>query len=258
MEIIKKYVVLILVFAIAVKNDMEWLAMLSFVTFVIGLEDVRKFLKNMMIKIERSKKCKISKDGFEFQEGEAMPISSSSVEEKESSVSADKFTQYFLEGNFALSQQKDYDKAKEKFEKAVEIDDNDYQTHVSLGLVYSILGDNDNSIKHSKKALELKPSSFVPQFNFAVAINHKYDSKHSLPEYMKAEKYAEEEKLSRVSIIIGKLNLFLGHDYRQLGDKEEACKRYDRAEEIFRVYNTPESWHWLQETYEGIEMNERR
>ncbi|MFH1901896.1 MAG: hypothetical protein ABIK26_06575, partial [Candidatus Omnitrophota bacterium] len=50
-----------------------------------------------------------------------------------------------------------------------------------------------------------------------------------------------------------KLNLFLGHDYRDSGERKEALLRYEKAQRIFEIYKSiPEASFWLNDTNRNI------
>lgn len=166
--------------------------------------------------------------------------------EKRSGVLPEFYT-YSEQGNIFL-QQGDIKKAKEMFEKAEIIEPGNFNVQVALGLIYNILKENKKSVDYSKKALEIKPDSFIPRFNLAIATNHLFGYIKSLPEYLRAEKIAERLGIGE-TIVTGKLNLFLGHDYRDSGERKEALLRYEKAQRIFEIYKSiPEASFWLNDT----------
>jgi len=206
---------------------------------VANIEVIKELeFKGLKLKTERvAKASSLPKDSIEL--------------DYKSGISSE-FYHNFSNG-YRLLQHKETKKAKEFLERAIQLEPDNFETHVSLGLVYSILGENNNSIEHSKAALKIKPNSFVPQFNLAVATNHLYGSTKSLQEYLEAEKIAKELGMGE-TVTIGKLNLFVGHDHRDAGQIGEALKRYRRAEEIFRMYNTTEARFWLNKTIVSIKQ----
>ena len=58
-------------------------------------------------------------------------------------------------------------------------------------------------------------------------------------------------------ITVGKLNLFLGHDYRDTRNYPEALKHYWIARDIFKGYDTPEAHYWLRDAHNEINRIER-
>lgn len=243
-----------IIFILALKFHMEALAVLSLLGLLVSVKRVKMFIERIMLKLENSKKGGIGVLNWD----EPLAITSpydSMISERRSGISSAEFSKYFEQGNFALRQH-DIPKAKEMFGKAEERDPEDFQVQVSLGLICNLLGENKKSIEHSRKALHIKPNSFVPQFNLAVAINHFLGSENSLLEYIKAEDIAKRENMED-TVTVGKLNLFIGHDCREAGDFAEARKRYGKAETIFKLYNTAEAHFWRNDTLKNIELLER-
>ena len=135
-------------------------------------------------------------------------------------------------------------------ESAVEKYPDNFKANVFLGFAYDLnpINEPSKAVKYNQKALEVKPASFLPQFNLAVATNHVDGPIKSLAEYLKAEEYARKEGVDPDSEIMGKLNLFLADDYKNTGQLGEAEPHYKRAEEILsRLVEKGDrtSQHWL-------------
>ncbi len=139
---------------------------------------------------------------------------------------------------------------------AIEKYPKNYEANLFLGFIYDLnpINQPDKAVVYSKKALEIKPESFIPQFNLAVATNHVSGSEISLQEYLKAEEAAKREGVDINSEIMGKLNLFLAHDYKNTKQYDEALKRYAEAEKILSALVTKgdrTSQHWLDAALKG-------
>lgn len=136
-------------------------------------------------------------------------------------------------------------------EAAVERYPNNFEANLFLGFAYDITPINNpaKAVHFSREALKLQPRSFIPQFNLAVATNHVEGYQKSMSEYEKAEEYAKEQNIDDKSEIIGKLNLFLAHDYLQSGRLKDAKDRYEKAKEILANLvskGDKTSRHWLE------------
>jgi len=242
-----------LIFIFSVLFRLQALAIICLLMSIIGWHRFQSFVLAILAKIEESPEGTIP--GFSWKDPQATISSEDSmIQQRSSGIPAMDFSKYYEQGRFAMKHG-NIPLARKMFEQAEEIDSDDVQVQISLGLIYNMLGENKKSIEHSKRALDLLPDNFVPQFNLAVATNHFLGSEKSLPEYLKAEKMAENSNLME-TVTIGKLNLFLGHDYRETGDLKEARRRYDRAKRIFKLYNTPDANFWLKDTYKNIEILE--
>jgi tetratricopeptide (TPR) repeat protein len=75
---------------------------------------------------------------------------------------------YSAQGMKALDEQK-YDAAVELFTKAVAEDPKDYGARFNLGLAYSFLGKDGDSIPQYKAALELKPGLYEAELNLGIS-----------------------------------------------------------------------------------------
>jgi Tfp pilus assembly protein PilF len=85
----------------------------------------------------------------------------------------------------AYVEMKDFDKARDAFEKGLEKhpDPNDVlaqEATVTLGAVYFAKGDNDKSIEYFQKALAAKPGAPTPTLGMAKAYLSKGDSAKAL------------------------------------------------------------------------------
>jgi len=240
-------IILCILFIVSLRLKMQILAIFMSVLLIIGIRRIRMFLLKLMEKIERSKKGGFGWFLWEEPQETDLPKKIDSPIDIANGQTPKEFIRYYEHGRAAL-QFGDKEQAKIMFEKAFEMDHNNIEINISLGLVYNMLGQNEKAVECNKRALALSPNNFTAQFNLAVATNHLHGSTSSLPEYLEAEKIAQETGLIE-NITIGKLNLFLGHDYRETGNLEEAHRRYREAERIFKLYDTPDSKFWLKDTY---------
>jgi len=76
---------------------------------------------------------------------------------------------YSAEGMKALDAQK-YDAAVELFTKAATQDPKDYGARFNLGLAYSLLGKDADSIPQYRAALELKPGLYEAELNLGISL----------------------------------------------------------------------------------------
>ena len=152
---------------------------------------------------------------------------------------------YFDRGNFPA--------ARDEFDKLSFISTHSFEAHLMLGLIYEVMGDYEPSIEHSKKALEIIPESFNAQFNLAVATNHFYTWKESLPLYLKTEEYAGKQNIGD-EVSRGKLNLFIGNNLKDKGDISGAKERYSKAKEILENINTDVARFWLELAVDSLNL----
>ena len=83
---------------------------------------------------------------------------------------------YSADGMKAL-EARQYDAAVANFTKAAAADPTDYSAHFHLGLAYSLLERDAESVAEYKKALELKPGLYEAQLNLGIVLVR--SSKHS-------------------------------------------------------------------------------
>lgn len=123
------------------------------------------------------------------------------------------------------------------FEDALKIKSDDINLHIQLSIIYGEKvrdrGGKEKAIEHCKDVLKIDKNNISGKFNLAIYTNHLKGSKDSLPIYLEVESLIRMQGLLG-SEIEGKLNLFIGHDYKNVGDKVEAEKRYDKAIAILK------------------------
>lgn len=132
---------------------------------------------------------------------------------------------------------KRHDLAIECFEKALKQKQNDIGLHLVLSGIYGEgvggVEGKKKAIAHCRKAIKIDKKNYSGWFNLAVYTNHLKGASESLPIYQKAERLIISQGLQG-SEIEGKLNLFIGHDYRDTGNKLETRNRYDKAISILQ------------------------
>lgn len=122
-------------------------------------------------------------------------------------------------------------------EDALRIKPTDTNLRNWLSIIYGEkLNNKEKAIFHCNKILEIEPKNISAMFNLAVYTNHSKGSEKSLPIYLKVEELIHEQKIPEDSEIYAKLNLFIGHDYRFIKNKDidEARRRYEKAISIFQ------------------------
>lgn len=126
------------------------------------------------------------------------------------------------------------EQAIECFEDATTIKPEDIGLHIMLGYIYGeVVKDKQKAISHCERALEIDPNSTSAQFNLAVYTSHLKGYKSSLPLYEKAEELIKKQNLTE-SELYGKLNIFLGHDLKHSGRREDAKKHYETSISILK------------------------
>lgn len=244
----------LIVFVYALKHQMEAVAITFALLTIIGGQRIRDFVLAIFSKLEQSDEGGAGPFSWK-KPRDPVPLPKSDLKkidiDVETGIIPEDFYKLFQAGISSL-QRGDIQKTKEMFENAEELDPNNFEVYTQLGYVYDLTHEYQKSIDHSKRALEIKPDSFTPQFNLAVATNHLYGAVKSLSEYLKAEDIARNAGNIDDKITIGKLNLFLGHDYRDIRNYEEALERYNSAKTIFTLCDTPEAQTWLKDANDNI------
>jgi len=125
-----------------------------------------------------------------------------------------------------------HDLATECFEDALKIKPGSIGLHLELSVIYGEkIGDSESkqrAINHCEEVLKIDPNNLSAKFNLAVYTNHIKGSEKSLSIYLDAEKLIRKQGMIN-SLIDGKLNIFVGHDYKNTGDRNEAKLRYEKA-----------------------------
>lgn len=242
-----RYILTILL-VISLLQQLQILAIACILFIIIGMRRGEEFISNILTKIENSEIGKIGGVEWGLRQKGALPDEIRKREEVRFSTFYRYFNRgyiYFKQGNFIA--------ALKEFEKAEEIDSQNFEVCVMLGLLNNILGENEASIFYSKRALKIKPGEFVPMFNMAIATNHLLGYTKSLQLYLEAETYANNEGIGE-TVDRGKLNLFLGHDFRDSKDFTKAKERYLKSKEILEKINTEEAKIWLKHAIDNLKI----
>lgn len=241
--------ILAVIIGISLAQRLQVIAIVCGLLIIVGIHRFAEFLSNMLTTIEKSERGEIAGVKWELHQRGALPDGICMLAKERLGT----FSRYFNRGYMYFRQGNTIAAIKE-FEKAEEIDPQNFDVHVMLGLFNNVVGENEASIFHSKKALKIKPEAFVPQFNMAVATNHLLGYSKSLPLYLEAEKYANKEGLGQVTVLRGKLNLFIGHDHRDSKDFDKARKCYLKAKEILEKIGTEEAKIWLKHAVDNFKI----
>ncbi len=144
------------------------------------------------------------------------------------SYAQDSAVEYAKTG-FAYMEKGLFDKAKEEFKKALQIDPNDYVGHYGMGLVYSNKSMLDDAIASYKKAIAITP-------DFARAYIHlgiDYAAKGMLEEAASAyEKAVALNPAFKDSEYFSNVYFALGFQHKKKGMLDEAILAYKKAIEI--------------------------
>lgn len=129
---------------------------------------------------------------------------------------------------------KEWSKAAIYIEAALEVKPDDFSLRSQLIVIYGeYMGDKEKAIYHCNKILAKDPNNVSAKFNLAVYTNHLKGSEYSLPIYRETEELMKKQKLMG-SELDGKLNIFIGHDIRNLESKVKAKERYEKAITILK------------------------
>jgi tetratricopeptide (TPR) repeat protein len=104
---------------------------------------------------------------------------------------------------YVAIQMKDYNEAKEAYEKLLALDENDDMAHALLANALHKLGDESGAEKHHEKAIALDPDYAPHHFNYANTLYDLGRNKEALAGYKKA--YELDNSIEVAKEMIGKL-----------------------------------------------------
>lgn len=144
---------------------------------------------------------------------------------------------------------KEWRKVAKYVEEALQAEPDNIGLRLQLSIIYGErIGDKEMAIYHCQEVLKRDHGNISAKFNLAVYTNHFKGAAYSLTIYREAEQFIEGQGFKGTEIS-GKLNLFIGHDFRDIGNKPEAERRYRKAIEILgKLANQGDeaSAFWLQ------------
>ena len=134
----------------------------------------------------------------------------------------DKSLGYYIIGTVHFNN-KDYSKAKEYYQLALECDNNNFVTLYQLALCYLDLQDYHGAIETTEKALSLYPEQpLFYLFNGMAYFNLK-DYENTVTVLEKGRKLSANKELTT------NFDTYIGDTYHQLGNKQKAYEAYDRV-----------------------------
>lgn len=140
----------------------------------------------------------------------------------------------FERGKKALNE-KDYEKAKEHFQKALELNANNVPAYLYLARLYLREKNYLNARDQAFNALKLNPELFSAHFLCGVAEFHLQNWERALAYFEKAKKLIPYDGISYY---------YVGRTYENLGNLLKAKENYKRALEI-----GPKNAFWYQDCY---------
>lgn len=107
---------------------------------------------------------------------------------------------WFIMG-MAYFNKQDYEKAIECYKKAIEIKPDKHDAWFFMGLTYVDKQDYDNAIKCYKKAIEIKPDDYITLYNMGIAYGNKQDDEKSIECYKKAVEFKSDYTDAYINLI---------------------------------------------------------
>jgi|GEM_PF-5542007 len=258
-SIIRIIAALIVFYIVYCKSEQQILAIVCLVVAILGVRKINKYASIVINKFEHSTRGKIPGIGEydisedKTKEVETPPSLSKSIQS--AMLRADNFSDALGRATKFIML-KEWSGAVHFMEEALQFNPDDVNLRLQLVVIYGEqIGDKAKAIKHCEEILKKDPENVSAKFNLAVYTNHWKGSKYSLPIYLEAEKLIERKGLSKTEID-GKLNIFIGHDYRNTSDKDEARIRYNKAITILgklAAQGDQASGFWLNDAKRNLE-----
>jgi Tfp pilus assembly protein PilF len=132
-----------------------------------------------------------------------------------------------------------------EFQKSIELNPRDKETHNALGYVYMNLSNYDKAIKHYRKAVALD-SSYSEAHNNLCFLNYK------MGKWDKAIKYCEKALGNQLYKTPEKAFYNLGRTYYKKQEYEKSITAFNDA--IIRLPNQPNVYYALALTYNAMKM----
>lgn len=241
------------------ETEQQILAIACLIVVILGIRKINKYASIAINKFERSTKGKIPGIGeYDISEDRTKEVETPAPLNKSIQLAmlrADNFSEALGRATKFIML-KEWPGAAHFIEEALQFNPDDVNLRLQLVVIYGErIGDKAKAIKHCEEVLKREPENVSAEFNLAVYINHWKGSKYSLPIYLEAEKMIKNKGLSDTEIG-GKLNIFIGHDYRNTGNKEEARTRYNKAIAILgklAAQGDQTSAFWLNDAKKNLE-----
>ncbi len=125
------------------------------------------------------------------------------------------------------STERDSESAFRAARKAVELDDEDSNAHLALGLAYVTEGDAVATIAEFKSAIKLNPSSAWAHYRLGSALLHSGRAEEAIPHFHTALRMSPKDTLSspRVHARLSETHLFLKQNEEAVAWGREATRR---------------------------------
>ncbi len=258
-SIVRIIAALIVFYVVYYETEQQILAVSCLVVVILGVRKINKYASIAINKFERSTKGKIPGIGeYDITEDRTKEVETPVSLDKSiqsAMLRADHFSNALVRATKFIML-KEWPRAAHFIEEALQFNPEDINLRLQLVVIYGErIGDKAKAITHCAEVLKRDPENVSAKFNLAVYTNHWKGSKYSLPIYLEAEKLIEKKGLSRTEID-GKLNIFIGHDYRNTGDKERARTRYNNAIAILgklAAQGEQTSVFWLNDVRKNLE-----
>jgi tetratricopeptide (TPR) repeat protein len=250
---------LIVFYIVYRESPQQILAIAFMVVAFLGVKKINKYALITIDKFERSIRGKIPVIG-EYDTAEDKQLKT----EASVSLNASLQTAMLKADNYAdaLGQAAKFIMVKEWvgatyfIEEALQFNPDDLDLRLQLAIIYGErIGDKEKAVFHCTEVLKKDPDNVSALFNLAVYTNHLKGSKDSLPIYLNAEKLIKKKGLLGTEIE-GKLSIFLGHDYKSNGEKDNARTCYKKAIDILEPLakkGDQSSAFWLNDARKNLE-----
>lgn len=256
--IVRIIATLIIFYIVYCRTEQQNLAIICLVVVILGFRKINKYALIVINKFERSTRGKIP--GMEYDTTEDI------TKDAEAPAPLSKTIQIAMlrADNFAdalgraakFIMLKEWAGAAHFIEEALQLNPSDLNLRLQLiGIYGERIGDKEKAVLHCEEVLKRDRENVSAKFNLAVYTNHWKGSKYSLPIYLEAERLIDGKGLLETEID-GKLNIFVGHDYRNTGDKEKARTHYNKAIAILgklAAQGDQVSAFWLNDAKKNLE-----
>ena len=123
----------------------------------------------------------------------------------------------------AYGNKKEYDKAIEFLQKSIEIDPNEYKTYLGMGIIYGNKKEHDKAIEFLQKSIEINPQDAEAYYNLGIAYSNKKEYDKAIEFYHKAIEINPQDD---------KLYFRMGNSYTKQAEYDKAMEYYQKAVKI--------------------------